>query len=396
MDTTTDTQPADNIIATTPEPVADSWQDNLSKRLNPPKIERPDYSALEAENPTPAGIEEVTEVTSEEFLRQMDAKDEPVVEEKKTTKKVKETKEIKTLDDLNIDDLDLSKDPEPVTTPVDSKPAKKSKEDNIAELRKKAEAYELEVKTKEEKLAEYQKKLETIEAELERTAFERSPKFKEKFQAPYEESISRAVSFALEYAEDASVAEKALSLKGKERLEYIDEAFGGGAASAQFLSLVNEVDGKLGSLTEAMNNHKETALKIMEEESNQKKATTDKIIRNFDRVAEHLASKTEFFRRGDDEETNSEVENRIKAAKSIMLGEATENDMMMAPFLAVMAKDAISKLAKVEAELEKYKARAKSDSAVQPRITRSSSDEESKSSKPKSALESIRSSLRGL
>ena len=187
-----------------------------------------------------------------------------------------------------------------------------------------------------------------------------------------------------------------LSLKGKERLEYIDEAFGGGAASAQFLSLVNDVDGKLGSLTEAMNNHKETAIKITQEEENQRKANTEKIIRNFDRVAEHLASKTEFFHKGDDEEANAEVENRIKAAKAIMLGEATENDMMMTPFLAVMAKDAISKLAKVEAELEKYKARAKSDSAVQPRINRSSSDDESKSSKPKSALESIRSSLRGL
>jgi len=392
MDTNTDTQPADNVIATTPEPVADSWQENLSKRLQPPKIERPDYSSLDAENPTPVGIEEVSDVSSEEFLRQIDAKDEPVAEEKKSEKKTKETKQIKTLDDLNIDDLDLSKDPEPVV----EKPTKKSKEDNIAELRKKAEAYELDAKSKEQKLAEYQKKLETIEAELERTAFERSPKFKEKFQAPYEESISKAMAFAQEYAEDISVAEKALSLKGKERLEYIDEAFGGGAASAQFLSLVNDVDGKLGSLTEAMNNHKETAIKITQEEENQRKANTEKIIRNFDRVAEHLASKTEFFRKGDDEEANAEVENRIKAAKAIMLGEATENDMMMTPFLAVMAKDAISKLAKVEAELEKYKARAKSDSAVQPRINRASSDDESKSSKPKSALESIRSSLRGL
>jgi hypothetical protein len=161
----TNTQPADPIVATTPKAPVDSWQDNISKRFKAPEIPKVDYSQVEQ---TPQGIEEVQEMTSSEFLKHLEG-GEKEIEEPKQDKKV----EKKSLADLSIDDLDLSKDEDPI---MDEKPKKKSKEDNIAELRKKAEAYELEAKGKEEKLSEYQRKLEEMEATLEKTAFEKSPK----------------------------------------------------------------------------------------------------------------------------------------------------------------------------------------------------------------------------
>jgi hypothetical protein len=57
---------------------------------------------------------------------------------------------------------------------------------------RRAEAGELELETRDEKLSEYQRKLEEMESTLERTAFEKSPKFRDKFQAPYEAAIGEA------------------------------------------------------------------------------------------------------------------------------------------------------------------------------------------------------------
>ncbi len=384
----TNTQPADPIIATTPEAPTDSWQENISKRFKAPDIPKVDYSKVDGPEAAPHGMEEIVEMDSSEFLKHLDQKESPVVEEQQEGKK---TKEKKSFDDLSIDDLDLSKDPEP----VEEKPKKKSKEDNIAELRKKAETYELEAKSKEEKLSEYQRKLEELEGELERTAFERSPKFKEKFQAPYETAVSNAVQFAKEIADDERIAEKALSLKGRERIEFIDESFGGGAAAAQFLTLINDADAKRGRLEAAMSDFRATSKTLVQEEENQRNQVNERIKRNFERVSNHLASKSDFFRKGDDEDTNKIVDQRIKAAESILMGTASENDMMVAPFLAVIAKEAVSENEKLKAELAKYKNRAKADASVQPRINRSSSDEDSRNSKPKSALDSIRAQLKG-
>jgi len=376
------------------------WQDTISRQLKQkPKIDRVDYSKVEIlPNTTPTEAPKSNEVSdivntdnTTNFLKTLEDK-----EVKKTVSK-EEPRESKSLDvDFDVSDLDLSKDPDPV---VEEKPKKKSKEDNIAELRKKAETYENEAKTKEAKLAEYQQKLDELEATLEKTAFEKSPKFREKYQAPYEDAISRAVDFAKDMADDPSIAEKALSLRGKERIEFIDETFGGGAASAAFLQLIDKADSKRGDLEGALNDYRATSQNLQQEEVKSREETMGKINRNFDRMANHLSEKLDFFRKGDDEEANALVEKRIEAARNIITGKASENDMTVAPFLAVIAKEAVEKVSKLEAELSKYKARAREDASAQARISRSSSDDEDapvSSKKPKGALESFKSQLRNL
>ena len=315
-------------------------------------------------------------------------------ESKKEKKKPVAVEESKTSDDFDISDLDLSKDPEPV---AETK-TKKSKEDNIAELRKKAEAYEESLKAKDTEVQSYREKLEALEGELERTAFEKSPKFRERYQQPYSEAVDSAVEFAKEFAEDASIAEKALSLKGKERLEFIDESFGGGAAAAQFLSLINNADAKRGALEGALENYKDTHQEIINAETQQQMQTVETINKNFDRVAAHLANKSEFFRITGDDDHDKSVKARIEAAKNIIHGNASQNEMAVAPFLAVIAKEAVEENSKLKAELAKYKSRAAEDAAVQPRISKGAieSAESDTIGKPKSALASIRSQLRGI
>lgn len=406
-DTNPTTISADPVIATTQHaPSSDSFESVLTKQLNKPNIPKMDLKSLEAlpdnlveEAPsvvrTPAGFDEVKDVDIQDFLNTMDGKNSGPIEEESVNEDKKEVApESKTSSDFDISDIDLSKDPDPV---VEEKPkGKKSKEDNIAELRKKAEAYEESLKAKDTEVATYREKLEKLEGELERTAFERSPKFKEKYEQPYKDAISKASDFAKEIGEDEGIAEKALSLKGRERINFIDESFGGGAASAMFLNLINDADAKRGSLEGALQDYRTTANQIQVAEQQAQIQTVETINKNFDRVQKHLAQKSEFFRLTGDEDHDKAVNDRIEAARNIIHGNASQNEMAVAPFLAVIAREAVAENEKLKAELGKYKNRAAQDAKVQPRISKgSSSDSESESrGKPKSALDAIRSQLR--
>jgi hypothetical protein len=97
-----------------------------------------------------------------------------------------------------------------------------------------------------------------------------------------------------------------------------------------------------------------------------------------------------------DDANDKAVKARIDAAKNIMHGNASQNEMLVAPFLAVIAKEAVDENAKLKAELAKYKSRIAQDSAVQPRISKgSTSDAESETKgKPRSAMDAIRAQLR--
>ena len=221
-------------------------------------------------------------------------------------------------------------------------------------------------------------------------------KRQEKYEQPYQDAIAKATEFAKEIGEDESIAEKALSLKGRERISFIDESFGGGAAAAAFLQLVNDADAKRGNLETALTDYRTTANQLQAAEQQQKSQTLELINKNFDRVKNHLAQKTDFFKLTGDAEHDNAVNARIEAAKNIIHGNASANEMTVAPFLAVIAREAVAENEKLKAELSKYKNRAAQDAKVQPRITKgSTSDTEGETrGKPKSALDAIRSQLR--
>ena len=403
MDTNTTTVAADPIVATTQHASSEvPFESQLTKQLQKRNIPKMDIKSLESlpdnlvtEAPdvvhNTAGFEAVPETDIQSFLNEMDGKNSgPIEEEPKKEKKAAKQEAVES--EFDISDLDLSKDPEPIK----EEPKKKSKEDNIAELRKKAEAYEESLKAKDTEVLTYKEKLEKLEGELERTAFERSPKFKTTYEQPYQDAVSKVAQFAKEFGEDEAIAEKALSLKGRERISFIDESFGGGAASAQFLSLINDADQKRGALETALGDYRTTANQLQQAEQQDQARTLETINKNFDRVKDHLASKTEFFRMTGEEDHDKAVNKRLEAARNILNGTASQNEMMVTPFLAVLAKDAVEENAKLKAELAKYKSRAAEDARVQPRISKgSTSDEEvTPRGKPKSALEAIRSQLR--
>jgi hypothetical protein len=402
MDTNTTTVAADPIVATTQHASAEvPFESQLTKQLQKRNIPKMDIKSLDSlpdnlveEAPdvvrTPAGFDAVQDQDIQSFLNEMDGKNSGPIEDE--PKKEKKAKQEAVESEFDLSDLDLSKDPELTK----EEPKKKSKEDNIAELRKKAEAYEESLKAKDTEVLTYKERLEKMEAELERTAFERSPKFKNTYEQPYKTAVDAATEFAREIAEDETIAEKALSLKGRERISFIDESFGGGAASAQFLSLINDADQKRNALETALGDYRTTANQLQAAEQESQAKTLETINKNFDRVTEHLAQKSEFFRLTGDEDHDKLVKSRLEKAKNIIHGNASQQELAAVPHLAVIASEFASENAKLKAELAKYKNRAAEDAKVQPRISKgSTSDEEvSHRGKPKSALEAIRSQLR--
>ena len=402
MDTNTTTVAADPIVATTQHASAEvPFESQLTKQLQKRNIPKMDIKSLDSlpdnlveEAPdvvrTPAGFDAVPDQDIQSFLNEMDGKNSGPIEDE--PKKEKKAKQEAVESEFDLSDLDLSKDPELTK----EEPKKKSKEDNIAELRKKAEAYEESLKAKDTEVLTYKEKLEKMEAELERTAFERSPKFKNTYEQPYKTAVDAATEFAREIAEDETIAEKALSLKGRERISFIDESIGGGAASAQFLSLINDADQKRNALETALGDYRTTANQLQAAEQESQAKTLETINKNFDRVTEHLAQKSEFFRLTGDEDHDKLVKSRLEKAKNIIHGNASQQELAAVPHLAVIASEFASENAKLKAELAKYKNRAAEDAKVQPRISKgSTSDEEvSHRGKPKSALEAIRSQLR--
>lgn len=269
-----------------------------------------------------------------------------------------------------------------------------SKEYNFKELRRLKEEAEARAKTAEEAFKPLQERAAQLEAELEKAAFERSPKFREKFLKPKEEADATLRAYAKDIAEDESLADQAMLLAGKARINFIDEKLGGGAASSEFLRLVNEAEGKRTALQTALESHKETATRFQEEQQQEQRKTVEETERNFGTVLERIAPKLSLFRKGTDDDHNAAVETRIAAARAIITGEASEADIMAAPFLAIIAKDTLKENVALKEELRKYKERASQDAEYEARIAASGETDSRKGpEKPVSARNSIASQL---
>ena len=294
------------------------------------------------------------------------------------------------LEDGILDEIESMSAPAKPSTPDRS-----SKEFNFKELRRLREDAETEAKTAREALAPLQARLSELEAELEKSAFERTPKFREKFLAPSQAADLAGREFSKEIADDETLFDTAVVLKGRERINFIDEKLGGGAASSEFLRMVNESDAKRSALHSALEKHKETSVQFAQEEAQDEEAGREKTDRNFKSVLSRLAPKLSLYRESDDSDHNASVQQRVAAARAIIMGDASNEDVMAAPFLAVIAKDTLIENRALKAELQKYKKRAIEDVEAEATMGRGDNGERETSKKPESAKSRIASLLPG-
>jgi len=286
--------------------------------------------------------------------------------------------------------------------PILGEPKKtKDKDTNMGELRRlreEADTRATELQTRLDGIeAEHKKQIEELEGKLEQTAFEKSPKFKQKYQAPYDQAIETLTAFVKDFDEDPSVIQTAMTLKGKERIAFIDDKFGGGAAAAEMLRLVTAADLQNANLTKAITDYKSTKAEIAESEVSSERQDQQQMLKTFDKTVDALSKKLSYFREVDgDDEHNAEVIARVAHAKAIITGEASEEDIMLAPFLSVVCRAAIKRANALAVELQKYKSRLKDENELEPSIHRGTSDVQSRiqKGKPQNARSAIMAELR--
>jgi hypothetical protein len=289
------------------------------------------------------------------------------------------------------------------TTTETKKESGKTKEENLGILRKRSEESEAKARKLQEELdkeRESQKaRLQELEEKLEKTAFEKSDKFQQTYQTPKEQAESKLREFSKDVAEDEFLGEKALTLSGKDRIAFIDTAFGGGAGAAEALRLVNEVEQRRGAFNQAVENYKTESAALKQAEEKEILKSKEELDRGFDSVLERIAPKLSLYRENGDETHNSLVKQRVEAARAIIRGEAPEEDIMVAPFLAVIAKDTLKELAATKAELKKYKERISEMNESEVSVLNGDSggsEDKTKPNKPMGAIDSIGRSLKNI
>lgn len=229
-----------------------------------------------------------------------------------------------------------------------------------------------------------------LEARLETSAIERSPKFARDYVEPRIELIDQAKILAKDILGDDSVVEKALSLTGKARREFLDEAFADHSPSA-----LAEITGSLSAIdtldrkkTLALTNWKSERDKMSEQErakamqeANDERTAVGKA---FDAQLPKIASKLpEFFgERIGDLEHNSKVAENIEFVRKALQGDLPTDDMAAIPALAVAAKQLLAGRASDKAEIAKLTERLRAYEKVNPGVQANGEHKDNGNGKP--------------
>lgn len=264
-----------------------------------------------------------------------------------------------------------------------------TKEENLKNLRELREAAEKE----KQELAQ---KLKQVEEELAKVAFERSPVFKQKFVAPKEQAEANLRSFVesmgVEKDEADDFMRRVISGNQKERITMIDTLFSGTAAAEAF-RLAREVDLQNSKLQEAIADHRKTQEELTVAELKNEEKQQEEILEAFSRTQKQLSDSLSYFKEIDgDVEHNASVAQRVEAAKAIALGQASDSDLAMTPFLAVICGDVIQRNNELAAELAKYKARANEESKARE-VGGRGTDTPARTGKPQSTNDLLKSLL---
>lgn len=187
--------------------------------------------------------------------------------------------------------------------------------------------------------AELQKELDAIreaksklEEELERTALERHPKFREKYDAKEEGLRTQIERITKELGLDEDAIASAVSSSGKRRFSIMDDIEMSSTARSHLINLMADLDktqsdkqaeiGKSRERLREWQQEQEASAKLREE---RERAEEDRI---FNSALEQAKSKLPAFRYIDgDTKFNSGVDERIALAKRIFNGESNHQEV---------------------------------------------------------------------
>jgi hypothetical protein len=276
-----------------------------------------------------------------------------------------------------------------IETPKEpKKEAKTTKEDDIRTLKTARDEFKKNWETTQaelekikttfvapERLTAAEKRAAEMEAKLEIQALADSPKFARDFTEPRIQLVEQGTTLIKEVLGEEGVMERAMSLTGKARREFLDEAFANSSPSA-----LAEVAGLLASIdtldrrkSAALSNWKTERDRMSEAEraSAMKEAADERneILKAFDASRNEVAAKIPGYREViGDAENNAQVEAKFAKARQLLTGEASQRDQAIAPYLAVECADALKREAALTEENRTLKERLAKYDANQPGV----------------------------
>lgn len=226
---------------------------------------------------------------------------------------------------------------------------------------------------KPERLKELEEQVNKLHGELEVKAFERSEAYQNKFVKPINGLIEQLHDYAKVLELDPSVVDQALSLHGKQRLDFVDEHFGSSTSAVAAISqALFQLDHLNKEKDSALNLNREQMKALMEEEARQRgtseKAETEAILKAFESRKTWAAEKLPHFRENGDESHNKQVQENLELAKALITGTADPEDIAAAPYLAVAARSAIQRASVLEKENFDLRARLAEYTSNEPTL----------------------------
>lgn len=243
----------------------------------------------------------------------------------------------------------------------------------LAALRDKAEKQrdealkELEQARKTSTDAEaFKTKAETLEKELEKASLERSPRYRQMYVDKPKELLGQAKDLAKEFEVPESIIDQAASLDGRSRRDFIDQNFTSPSAVSEITQILHSIDDIFKTRNQELEHHKTSIDKYEKEQQDElakhgiqsKEVMIQKFEKLLPAVSEKLGSP---FTKSGETEHDTSVEENLKMARSLVDGTANEDDVAVAPYLAVAArlyrkqnKSLIDENAKLKARLKQY------------------------------------------
>lgn len=226
---------------------------------------------------------------------------------------------------------------------------------------------------KPERLRELEEQVSKLHGELEVKAFERSEAYQNKFVKPMDNLVGQLREYAKVLELDPSVVDQALSLHGKQRLDFVDEHFGGSTSAVAAISqALFQLDGLNREKESALSMNREQMKALMEEESRKAglslQAENEAIMKAFEARRPWAAEKLPHFRETTDAAHNKQVQENFELAKSLIAGTADPEDIAAAPYLAVAARSAMKKAESLERENFDLKARLAEYTSNEPEL----------------------------
>lgn len=247
--------------------------------------------------------------------------------------------------------------------------AKKENEEMAARI-KEIDGRGSDDKTKAE-LEQLRKDRAEMESELERLAFERSPRFQKQFVAREKATIDRATKAFTDAGGEASLLPEILAATPARRFAMLDELEMSGSGKQYVISVLSEHDAIQSEKAAALSESRERLSQWQNEDKAQQEAAasqrTVEMKKLLDRTIIETATEFEPFRKVDgNDKWNAEVDERITEVHRIAVGESTEKEIVQKIARGVAADRIHQMFRTVRDENTKLKERIASLEAAQP------------------------------